>query len=171
MAIVPHGLTALRLLSAPALWWLVATLRVEAALVCLAGAMVSDAVDGILARRLGIASSAGAYFDATADFAVIVAGFAGLAAIGVYPAWPVALIGLVFVVFLASSWLTPTIHDPLGRHIGGILYVALAVALLLPDMLVQGVILATVTGALTMTLAARAAYTVAQRAHRAPAHA
>ena len=156
--LLPQLLTAIRLASAPLLWWLVTNLDFQAALVCLGFAIASDAVDGFLTRRLGSSSRAGAYFDVTADFAVIVAGFSAFVYLGVYPAWLVALIVLAFLVFLLSSRRTPTIYDPVGRYIGGILFAALGATLLFQDLLVQGVILMTVTASLAITLAARAAY-------------
>ena len=159
--LLPQLLTGLRLLSAPLLWWLIVNFFLGAALVCLALAMISDAVDGALARRFGFPSRAGAYFDATADFAVIAAGFAAFTWIGIYPFWLVGMIGLAFVVFLVTSRLTPSIYDPVGRYIGGVLYAAAFATLLLPDALLQHTILWTATGALAITLGARAIHTLA----------
>lgn len=159
--LLPHLLTGARLLSAPLLWWLITDFAQGAALVCLGLAIVSDAVDGVLTRRLGAPSRAGAYFDATADFAVIAASFAGFAWIGIYPFWLVGLISLVFAAFLLTSRLTPVIYDPIGRYIGGILFVAAFTTLLLPDALVHHTILWTATAALTITIAARTIHTLA----------
>ncbi len=158
--VAPHVLTGLRLVSAVLLWWLVTRLHLWTAFACLAFAALTDATDGPLVRRFGVPSRAGAYFDVIADFAVIFAAFAAFAAIGVYPAWLAALIAFVFAAFLLSSRLTPAIYDPVGRHIGGVLFVAVAATLLFPDLMVQQVILWTVTGALAATLAARAFYLV-----------
>jgi phosphatidylglycerophosphate synthase len=156
--LVPQLLTAIRLASAPLLWWLVTNLDFRAALACLGFAIASDAVDGWLTRRLGSSSRAGAYFDVIADFAVIVAGFSAFAYLDAYPAWLIALIGLTFLVFLLSSRRTPAIYDPVGRYIGGILFAGLGATLMFQDLLLQGVILITVTAALAITLAARAIY-------------
>jgi phosphatidylglycerophosphate synthase len=158
--VLPQLLTGLRLLSAPLLWWLVASLDLQSACACLAFAMLSDAADGCLVRRFGAPSQAGAYFDATADFAVIAAGFGAFAYLEVYPAWLVGLITLAFVVFLLSSQLTSTIYDPVGRYIGGILFVAVAATLLLQDFLLQLVVLSATTASLAITLAARTTYTL-----------
>jgi phosphatidylglycerophosphate synthase len=158
--VLPQLLTGLRLLSAPLLWWLVTRLELQAALVCLGFAMLSDAVDGVLVRRFGAPSRAGAYFDATADFAVILAGFGAFAYLEIYPAWLVALITFAFVVFLLSSRLTTTIYDPVGRYIGGILFFAIAATLLLQDFLLQRAILSVATASLVMTLAGRMTYTL-----------
>jgi phosphatidylglycerophosphate synthase len=161
LPLLPQFLTGLRLVSAPLLWWLVTSLEFQSALICLGLAMLSDAVDGSLVRRFGVPSRAGAYFDATADFAVIAAAFSAFAYLEIYPVWLVALITLVFLVFLLSSRVTPTIYDPIGRYIGGILFVAVAATLLLHDFLMQGVILSVATGSLGITLSARMAYALA----------
>ncbi len=166
LALLPQILTGLRLLGAPLIWWLVTNFAPGAALVGLALAMISDAVDGALVRRFGVPSRAGAYFDVTADFAVIVAAFGAFAWIGIYPFWLEGLIGLAFVAFLLTSRLTPSIYDPVGRHIGGILYVAAFATLALPDMLAQHTILWAATGALVITIGARAVHTLAALRHR-----
>jgi phosphatidylglycerophosphate synthase len=163
LPLLPHFLTGLRLVSAPLLWWLVTRLEFRSALVCLGFAMLSDAVDGSLVRRFGTPSRAGAYFDATADFAVIVAGFSAFAWLEIYPAWLVALIALAFLVFVLSSRLTPAIYDPVGRYVGGILFVAILATLLFQDLLLQRVILSAATASLAVTLGARAAYTLRAR--------
>lgn len=162
---LPHLLTGMRLLSAPLLWWLVTGFALGAALVCLALAMFSDAIDGALVRRFGVPSRAGAYFDATADLAVIMAAFGAFAWIGIYPYWLVGLISLAFVVFLLTSRLTPSIYDPVGRYIGGVLYAAAFTTLVLPDILAQHTILWTATGALTITISARAVHALAAARH------
>ncbi len=56
--------------------------------------------------------------------------------------------------------MTPTVYDPVGRYIGGILFVAIAATLLLQDFLLQGMILSAVTVSLAATLGARVAYTI-----------
>lgn len=166
LALLPQLLTGTRLLSAPLLWWLVTNFALGAALACLALAMISDAVDGALVRRFGVPSRTGAYFDATADLAVILAAFSAFAWIGIYPFWLVGLIGLAFLAFVLTSRLTPSIYDPVGRYIGGILYAAAFATLLFSDALAQHTILWTATGALTITIGARAVHTLAALRHR-----
>ena len=161
--LIPHAITGTRVLSAPVLWWFIAALRFEAAFACLVFAAATDVLDGPLIRRIGRPSVAGGYFDATADCAVIVAAFAAFASIGVYPAWTVALIGLVFLVFIVTSRLMPDIYDPVGRNIGGVLFLAIGATLLLSDFFFHIVILSIVTGALLTTLLARLVHTICSR--------
>lgn len=159
VALIPHALTGLRALSAPLLWWLVTSLELKAAFTCLVFAVVSDAIDGPLSRRIGTSSAAGGYFDAAADCVVIASAFSAFAWIEVYPAWIVALIGIVFLVFIVTSRLTPAIYDPVGRQIGGLLFLCVGATLLLPDFFLQAVILSIVTGTLLTTLATRLVHT------------
>lgn len=155
-----QALTGLRALSGPLLWWLIISLQLETAFICLAFAMLSDAIDGPLVRRLGAPSVAGAYFDATADCVVILSAFSAFARIGIYPAWIAGLIGVVFLLFIVTSRLTPSIYDPVGRQIGGILFLCVAATLLLSDFFFQAVILSVVVGALMATLTARLFHTL-----------
>jgi hypothetical protein len=50
--------------------------------------------------------------------------------------------------------------DPVGRYIGGILFVAIAATLLFQDFLLQPVLLSAITASLALTLAARMIYTL-----------
>jgi phosphatidylglycerophosphate synthase len=163
MQLAPHVLTALRLLSAPLLWWLIGGGALGWALALLVLAMISDYADGQIARRWGRPSTAGAYFDVVADFAVIVAVFAGLAAGGALPPWLPILIAAAFALFLATSRAGPTIYDPVGRYVGALLFSAAALALAVPLPAVMTAVLWVSTAALIATIAARAAY-VAGRA-------
>jgi cardiolipin synthase len=159
-AVIVHALTALRALSGPLLWWLIVSLQLEAASMCLAFAILSDAIDGPLMRRIGCPSVAGAYFDATADCVVILSAFSAFAWIGIYPAWIVGLVSAVFLVFIVTSRLTAAIYDPVGRQIGGILFLSIAATLLLSDFFFQAVILSVVVGVLATTLIVRLVHTL-----------
>ncbi|MDZ7747904.1 MAG: CDP-alcohol phosphatidyltransferase family protein [Halofilum sp. (in: g-proteobacteria)] len=73
MRSLPNLLSALRLASIPPLLVLAWLDRPLAFLVVLLAAVLSDAVDGWLARRLGATSRLGARLDSLADYAVYVA--------------------------------------------------------------------------------------------------
>jgi len=69
---------------------------------------VSDAVDGFLARRCGMASELGAYLDPVADKALIVSIYITLAVVGAVPVWLVVLVvsrDLMIVSAVILSWL------------------------------------------------------------------
>lgn len=73
MQALPNVLSALRLASIPPLLALAWLQRPLAFLLLLLAAVLSDAVDGWLARRLGATSRLGARLDSIADYAVYVA--------------------------------------------------------------------------------------------------
>ncbi|MFZ2100252.1 MAG: CDP-alcohol phosphatidyltransferase family protein, partial [Oricola sp.] len=118
----------------------------------------TDAADGPLARRFGVASRAGAHFDFWADFVLIEAAFAGFAQAGSGPWALPALTALAFGFFVATVRLTPGIYDPVGRNIGGILMGAAFAVLALRDLLVAEVAYLVALGALVVTIGARAMF-------------
>jgi len=154
----PHALTVLRLALAPVLFAAILRGRGDLAAAVLALAMVTDAVDGPLARRAGVASRAGAWFDVWTDFAVIEAAFGGFAAAGTGPwALPVTS-ALCFALFAVTARMGPAIHDPVGRHVGGILMVSAFAVVALRDLYVAEAAYLAAYGALFLTMAARTVF-------------
>jgi len=90
-----------------------------------------------------------------ADFLVIVAAFAGFAAVGILSFWPLLPIGASFALFIATSGLGPTMYDPVGRYIGGILMLGALGVLLAQDIMMQQAIELTVVIACLMTIVVR----------------
>lgn len=95
--------TLLRLVAIPFIVQAILERRFHAALVILFFAALTDAVDGALARRFGMATGAGAYFDPIADKVLLSAVYVALAAAGLAPIWLVVLIFARDVVILASA--------------------------------------------------------------------
>ena len=158
LRLLPHGLTALRLALAPVLYQLIVAGEGDLAVIGLAIAMATDAADGPLARRFGVASRAGAHFDFWADFFLIEAAFAGFAATGTGP-WSIpVLTALSFGFFVATVRFTAEIYDPVGRNIGGILMGSAFAVLALRDLMVAQVVYLVAFGALAMTIGARAIF-------------
>lgn len=153
-----HLLTGVRLGSSLFIFaWIVEGI-VELAAATVAVAMLTDLIDGPLIRRFGRPSKAGAWLDVWADFLVIMSVFAGMATAGILSFWPLVPIGASFVVFVATTGLGPTMYDPVGRYIGGILMGAALGVLLAQDSVVQQSIVSTVTIACLTTIVARLAY-------------
>ena len=130
---LPSLVSASRIAAAPFLHHLIVSGRFRDAAVLLGCAAASDILDGALARRLDAVTRAGAWIDVTADFALVVAGLAGLVAAGAAPVWVPLLAVLMFGQFVLSSRRDGPIYDPIGRYYGGFLYGVLAVFLLAPD--------------------------------------
>ncbi len=103
LGMVPNLLGFLRLASAPALVWLIAAARLEAAFCLFLLAGLSDAVDGPIARRLGIASRFGAILDPVADKSVMAAVYVTGGVCGLMPLWLVVLVVVRDTVILLAG--------------------------------------------------------------------
>ena len=89
---VPNLLTGLRLACAPALALLLLNGADRAALGIFAFAGFSDAADGFLAKRFGLATPFGRYLDPAADKLLMLAAFLALTMLGFAPPWLAALV-------------------------------------------------------------------------------
>jgi CDP-diacylglycerol--glycerol-3-phosphate 3-phosphatidyltransferase/cardiolipin synthase len=153
--VLPSLVSASRLLMVVPFFGAMRTGRREAALAWLLILCITDVVDGVIARRLDAATGFGAYLDVSADFVVVVAGFAGLARVGALPWWTLALIGVMFAQFLLSSARRRPVYDPVGRYYGGLLFAVIAMALALPDEGVWHVLALGVLGVTLVSLLSR----------------
>ncbi len=72
---IPNGITLLRLAAIPFFALAVVSANHQLALIIFVAAGVSDAVDGVLARHLGMRSLLGAYLDPIADKALLVTAY------------------------------------------------------------------------------------------------
>jgi cardiolipin synthase len=102
-AFVPNLLTASRLILTPLIAWAILENRLTTALVIFALAGFTDAIDGPVARRLGVVSRAGAYLDPIADKVFVTVVYLCLAWAGVVPWWLVALVFTRDVLILAVA--------------------------------------------------------------------
>lgn len=84
---LPNAITGLRLLAAPLVVYLIIGEHFAVALVLFALAGVSDALDGILARRYAAQSQLGKSIDPLADKLLIGGSYLALALNGVLPWW------------------------------------------------------------------------------------
>jgi phosphatidylglycerophosphate synthase len=131
-ALVPSGISALRLAALPLFLYSYSIGNPLACIVIFGFAQITDLVDGWVARKLKAQSRAGAYFDAVTDFTLITGIFAAFIISGYYPVWMMALIVASFAQFIVSSLYSKKLYDPLGKYIGSILYIAIGLTLLSP---------------------------------------
>lgn len=89
---IPNALTALRLACAPFIALLLQDHAYPAALGVFAFAGLTDAADGFLAKRYGLATRVGAWLDPAADKLLMLASFLALTFIAVTPSWLTALV-------------------------------------------------------------------------------
>ena len=95
--------------------------RYARALVLLFLAGVTDVIDGYLARRLQVATSAGAYFDPVADKILLSAVYISLGIAGAIPWWMVAIVfgRDVLILAMAAYGLLFTTHRKFPPSVWG----------------------------------------------------
>jgi cardiolipin synthase len=111
---LPNLITIGRLFLVPVVILLILEGRWQAAFVIFVLAGLSDAIDGLLARRFGMASELGAYLDPIADKALIVSIYIALAVVGAVPSWLVVLVVARDVMIVAAVILSWLMSKPLA---------------------------------------------------------
>src|SRR5712672_4872783 len=104
---IPNLITLARIILVPVVVWAIASNQMLFAFLLFAAAGVSDAVDGFLAKRFGMASELGAYLDPLADKVLIVSIYVSLGITGVIPLWIVILVvsrDIMIVGAIILSW-------------------------------------------------------------------
>ncbi len=106
--LIPHALSALRLVLAYPFFLAMGD---ETAIVALgagllfATAVVTDVLDGRMARRLGTASAWGRGLDHTADFVFVVLGLLGASLRGALTPWLPIVVAAAFIQYVGDSFL------------------------------------------------------------------
>jgi phosphatidylglycerophosphate synthase len=106
--------------------------NVVACLGLLAFSAATDYLDGYLARKLGVATHFGAYFDASTDFVLMFGAYMIFTVRGIYPFWLPLLIATSFFLFLATSRLSKKLYDPIGKYTGSALFIGVVLTLVFP---------------------------------------
>jgi cardiolipin synthase len=109
---LPNALTALRMLLVVPLAWLIRDGHYDAALLMVAFAGATDALDGLLAKRYGWQSWLGGVLDPVADKLMLLACFLSLGMIGAQPLWLMWLVIGRDVVIVAGA---VAYHHLIGR--------------------------------------------------------
>ena len=135
----PNILSALRMIAAPIAAWLILHGAYLPALLVFCFAGLSDAADGFLAKKFGLASRFGAWLDPAADKLLMLASFVTLTYVGAVPLWLTAMVigrdvFIVVGVLLAKLLALPLEVKPLmvGKvsTVVQVLYIALVLLLL-----------------------------------------
>jgi cardiolipin synthase (CMP-forming) len=104
---IPNLITLARILLVPVVVWAIAVGEMRLAFILFLAAGLSDAVDGFLAKRFGMATELGAYLDPLADKAMVVSIYVTLAIVGAIPLWLVILVvsrDIMIVGAVILSW-------------------------------------------------------------------
>ena len=105
---IPNLITIGRLFLVPLVIVMIINANWDAAFILFVVAGISDAIDGFLAKRCGMASELGAWLDPVADKALIVSIYITLAIVGAIPIWLVVLVAARDIMIVAAvllSWL------------------------------------------------------------------
>jgi cardiolipin synthase len=105
---IPNLITLGRILLVPVVVWAITAGEMRVAFVLFLTAGISDAVDGFLAKRFGMATELGAYLDPLADKAMLVSIYVALGVTDALPRWLVILVvsrDIMIVSAVILSWL------------------------------------------------------------------
>lgn len=105
---IPNIITLGRILLVPLIIWAIASSQMSVAFVIFVIAGLSDAVDGFLAKRFGMATELGALLDPIADKALLVSIYIALGLADAIPRWLVILVvsrDIMIVGAMIVSWL------------------------------------------------------------------
>jgi cardiolipin synthase len=113
---IPNLITLARILLVPIVVWAIASNQMLFAFLLFAAAGVSDAVDGFLAKRFGMASELGAYLDPLADKTLLISIYIALAVSDTVP--PTIAILIVFrdVMIIGAFLVSWIMGKPMRVH-------------------------------------------------------
>lgn len=105
LRLLPHAITLLRLLAAPAIAWLILQRRFREALALVLLAGITDWLDGFAARKLKVSGQIGVVFDPLADKVLLVTLFFVLTAVGLIQFWLFCLVMVRDLVIVVGALL------------------------------------------------------------------
>jgi cardiolipin synthase (CMP-forming) len=111
---IPNLITLARILSVPIMVWAISAGEMLFAFVLFVLAGLSDAVDGYLAKRFGMASELGAYLDPIADKALIVSIYVTLAISAAVPRPLVILVVSRDIMIVGAVMLAWVVGKPIA---------------------------------------------------------
>jgi cardiolipin synthase len=109
---LPNLITLTRLMSVPLMIWLIVSERFGTAFCVFAGAGVSDALDGFIAKRFDCRTRLGALLDPAADKALLSSVFVSLGIAELLPNWLVILVVFRDVTIIGGFILLQNIAAP-----------------------------------------------------------
>jgi len=141
---IPNTITLLRLIAIPHLIYSFNYLSMFVTFSIFLAAIISDLVDGYVARKKSSTSKFGAYLDVIVDFLFITGMYLFFSFKGIYSIWLLLVIVFVFAQFIISNiLLKQTIYDPIGKYFGSILFGGIGVTILISDQLISNLIVFT----------------------------
>jgi cardiolipin synthase len=111
---IPNLITLVRILLVPVVVWAITSGEMRFAFVLFLAAGISDAVDGFLAKRFGMATELGAYLDPLADKTMIVSIYVSLGIAGALPRWLVFLVVSRDIMIVGAVMLAWLVDKPIS---------------------------------------------------------
>ena len=156
---IPYILTSLRLVALPFLiysFFLDVTIVVYSLFLFSIG---TDFLDGFVARKLGVSSKMGAFFDAIADFLFIYGLFMAFIIKGFYPTWIFIVLVFVFEQFILTSlYMKRPVYDPFGKYLGSILFGGAGLTLLFSEQLIYNIVMVGIIFSTAASILSRLAF-------------
>jgi cardiolipin synthase len=113
LPLVPNLITLARLFSVPLMVWLIINGYFEWSFWLFVVAALTDALDGFLARRLGLRSTVGAFLDPLADKALLVGVYVALGYVGHLAEWLVIIVVFRDIIIIGGAILYQTLTQAL----------------------------------------------------------
>ena len=135
---LPNSITLIRLFCVPVIVWLIIVDQMEGAFWVSLAVSVSDAVDGIIAKRFKMVTVLGGFLDPIADKAFLVCVFIALGHEGYLPAWLVILVVFRDLLIIGGAILFQTLTQTLKMSPLMISKINTAVQLLLVVLVLAG---------------------------------
>ena len=129
--LTPSVITGIRVILAPIFFLTIINNLLIYSLIIFLLALVTDFLDGYISRKWDVFSSKGAYFDITADFILIMAGFSAFVIRDIYPFWIIIIIVSMFIQFIITSKSKILVYDPVGKYYGVFLFIIIFIDLII----------------------------------------
>ena len=134
MQILPNVLSVLRLMMAPMVFLSIQRGRFNSAILLVVLAVITDLMDGLIARRQACTSRLGSYLDVMADFSFLFLATLALVFRQVYSPWLLAIMLVMFLQFVLRPKAGQLLYDPVGKYYGALLYGVILLTLIAPDL-------------------------------------
>lgn len=129
-------------------------------------AISTDFLDGYIAKKFGISSKFGFYFDVIVDFVFVSGMFLVFILEGFYPSWILFLMFFVFAQFLVTNfYVKQAFYDPVGKYYGSLMYGGIGLTLLFQEQIIYSIVIAGVAVSTVMSLLSRWAYFLRLQKH------
>ena len=128
-----NTITGSRLLLAPIIFLSILSDRFLISILFYTVALLTDVLDGFVARVTGSASKTGAFYDAGADFMLVFSGVLGLVIVNALSYWVLGLMILMFIKFVKMFGKSGSVYDRYGKGFGICSIFFVPVALLSPN--------------------------------------